>query len=100
MGSNPTARAHVVAGEKRFLHQWKITRVIHHKLIEYNWKYGGYQGDSFVTFELERENNVTNLRLTHTITQDFPDDVPEFERKSGYAGWQFFIKQRLKEYLR
>ena len=90
----------VDTGEKIFLHRWRITRVIPKKLIEFNWKYGGYSGDSYVTFELEPEDDSTNLRLTHTITKPFPGDVPEFERKSGIAGWEFFIKLRLKEYLR
>jgi uncharacterized protein YndB with AHSA1/START domain len=89
----------VDAGERMFLHQWKITRVIPNQLIEYNWKYGGYAGDSFVTFELEPENNITKLELTHTVTESFPNEVPEFKRESGLAGWKYFIKTRLKEYL-
>jgi len=89
----------VDAGEKKFLHQWKITKVIPEKLIQYNWKYGGYSGDSYVTFEIEEEKNITKLKLTHVITEDFPNNVTEFRRESCITGWNYFIKQRLKNYL-
>jgi len=89
----------VDAGEKKFLHQWKITKVIPEKLIQYNWKYGGYSGDSYVTFEIEEEKNITKLKLTHVITEDFPNDVTEFRRESCITGWNYYIKQRMKNYL-
>ena len=89
----------VDAGERSFLHQWKITKVTAKRLIEFNWKYGGYPGDSYVSFRLEQANGPTKLPLTHTTTEDFPEDIPEFKRESGVAGWQYFIKDRLKEYL-
>ncbi|MBD3205477.1 SRPBCC domain-containing protein [Candidatus Bathyarchaeota archaeon] len=90
----------VKTGDKIFTHQWKITRVIPRKVIEYNWKYGDYSGDSFVTFELKEEYNSTILKLTHLITEDFPADIPEFKRESCLSGWSYFIKERLKEYLK
>ena len=89
----------VDAGERSFLHKWKITKVIPRRIFEYNWKYGGYLGDSYVSFNLEHENGLTRLRLIHTTTEDFPEEVPEFKRESGVAGWQYFIKNRLMEYL-
>jgi uncharacterized protein YndB with AHSA1/START domain len=87
------------AGERTFLHLWKITRVVPLKLIEYNWRYGGYPGDSYVTFLIERENDLTKLKLTHVVSKDFPDEVPEFTRDSCISGWKYFINQRLKQYL-
>lgn len=90
----------VETGERSYLHQWKITRVVAYKLLEYNWKYGGYIGDSFVTFELLQDREKTKLKLTHVVTEDFPEDIPEFRRESGLAGWQYFINQRLKNYLK
>jgi uncharacterized protein YndB with AHSA1/START domain len=89
-----------VESESRdFLHQWKVTRVIPIEIIEYNWKYGGYRGDSFVRFELSKEDGSTRLRLTHTVLEDFDEDVPEFSRESCLTGWKFFIKNRLKDFL-
>ena len=84
---------------RNFLHLWKITEVIPLKRIAYNWKYDGYAGDSFVVFELIEEDNSTKLRLTHQTTESFPDDIPEFRRESCLAGWTYFIKERLKEYI-
>jgi uncharacterized protein YndB with AHSA1/START domain len=78
---------------------WKVTEVVPLKMIKYNWKFEGYPGDSFVVFELSKQNNMTKLRLTHEVQESFPDDIPEFKRESGVAGWTFFIKQSLKEFL-
>ncbi len=89
----------VESGERIFPHQWKITEVIPLKLIAYNWKYQNYPGDSFVMFEISEENNFTKLKLTHRVTEDFPEDIPEFSRESGIEGWKYFICKRLKEFL-
>lgn len=82
-----------------FLHVWKVTEVVPMKRITYNWKYAGHRGDSFVTFELSQQNNSTKLKLTHTVLESFPEDIPEFSREKGIEGWEFFIKKRLKAYL-
>jgi uncharacterized protein YndB with AHSA1/START domain len=91
----------VVEHENRtFPHLWKITEVEPLRKITYNWKYEGYAGDSFVTFELFEEGNNTRLKLTHTLTKDFPQDIPEFARESCIGGWNYFIRQSLKDYLK
>jgi len=89
----------VETGGRVFPHQWKITKVESGKLIEYNWKYGGYQGDAYVTFELTPEENATRLRLTNIVVEDFQEGIPEFKRESCIGGWNYFIKERLKKYL-
>ncbi len=85
--------------DRSFLHLWKLTEVVPMKKIVYNWKYGGYPGDSLVMFELFEQENQTKLRLTHEITESFPKDIPEFSRDSGIEGWNYFIRNRLKEFL-
>ena len=95
-----TVEFNVDAGERSFLHQWEITKVVPGRLIEYNWKYSGYAGDAIVTFEVIPENGSTMLRLTNIVTEDFQEGIPEFERQSCIGGWEYFIKQRLNEYLR
>jgi uncharacterized protein YndB with AHSA1/START domain len=82
-----------------FLHMWNVTEVEPLKKITYGWKFEGYAGDSFVTFEIFDEGDTTKLRLTATVTEDFQDGIPEFQRESCIGGWQYFIQQRLKEYL-
>ncbi len=84
---------------RNFLHIWKVTEVVPLKKITYNWKYEEYSGDSFVEFELSSQNNITKLKLTHNIRENFPEDIPEFSRESCIEGWNFFIRKRLKEYL-
>ena len=82
-----------------FLHMWNVTEVEPLKKIKYEWKFEGYAGDSFVTFEIFDENDSTRLRLTATITEDFEDGIPEFTRESCIGGWEYFIKQSLKDFL-
>jgi len=82
-----------------YLHIWKVTDVITEKKITYNWKFGGYPGESNVTFELSKENNLTKLKLTTLGIESFPQDNPDFTRESWTEGWINFIQVRLKEYL-
>ena len=89
----------VKSRERNFLHKWKVTEVVPLKMLAYNWKYEEYPGDSLVKFELFEQNKMTKLRLTHQVLEDFPDDIPEFKRESGFEGWTFFISKSLKEYL-
>ena len=89
----------VQSGGRNFLHMWKVTEVVLTKMITYNWKYDGYAGDSYVVFELFNQNSETLLKLTHQITENFPEDIPEFSRQSCFEGWKFFIRKSLKDLL-
>ena len=85
--------------ERDFLHQWKVTEVVPPKKIAYDWRFDKYQGDSSVVFELLREGGATLLRLSVFVRESFPEDIPEFTRESCIAGWEYFIGQRLKDFL-
>jgi len=37
--------------------------------------------------------------LTCEVVEDFDDNIEEFKRESGIEGWNYFIKNRLKEFL-
>ena len=89
----------VQSQDRNFLHMWKVTEVTPLRLIRVSWKYEAYPGDSYVVFELFEENNLTKLRLTAQVVEDFPEDIPEFRRESCIEGWIYFIKKRLKEFL-
>jgi uncharacterized protein YndB with AHSA1/START domain len=82
-----------------FPHLWEVTEVVPLKKIEYNWKFEGYPGDSLVAFELREQDNQTILTVTARVVESFPGNVPEFTRESAVGGWEYFINQRLKEYL-
>ena len=89
----------VVNEGRTFTHLWTITEVVPDKKIVYNWKYKEYPGDSLAIFELSQENDQTLLRLTLKILEDFPAEIPEFSRESCIGGWNYFLGERLKEYL-
>jgi len=89
----------VTSQGREFLHMWKVTEVVPQKKLTYNWKYENYPGDSFVVFELFKQNNSTRLKLTTHVRESFPDDIPEFKRESCIAGWEYLIGKRLREYL-
>ncbi|MBT8256328.1 MAG: SRPBCC domain-containing protein [Bacteroidia bacterium] len=89
----------VYSEDRIFTHIWKITQVIPMKKIGYEWTYKEYPGKGLVTFEIQGEDEALTLRLTNTVREDFPQDIPEFKRKSCIDGWNYFIQQRLKEYF-
>ncbi len=82
-----------------FLHLWRVVDAVPMKRIALNWKYSGYAGDSVVTFELSVESDSTRLQLKHEATENFPGDIPEFTRESCARGWEYFIKDRLAQFL-
>lgn len=86
--------------EKKWLHLCKITEVIEQKKITYSWRYDGYAGISFVTFELFPDGINTRLKLTHAGLESFPVDiVPEFKKENFVEGWNYIIGTSLKDYL-
>lgn len=85
--------------DRTFPHLWKLTEVIPLKKLAYEWQFEGYPGRGISVFELGEEWQGTKLRLTFTVLEKFPDNIPEFKRESGVAGWNYFIRESLKEYL-
>jgi uncharacterized protein YndB with AHSA1/START domain len=92
-------RFNVQSGGRDFMHMWKVTEAVPRKKISYDWRFAGYPGESSAAFELFDNGKSTTLRLTVTVREDFPEDIPEFKRESCVDGWKYFIKERLKEYL-
>ncbi|MDD4971247.1 MAG: SRPBCC domain-containing protein [Paludibacter sp.] len=89
----------VPSNGKDYLHIWKVTEVVPEKKITYNWKFGGYPGESLVSFEILKENNLTKIKLMEVGIESFPQNNPDFTRESWTEGWNYFICKRLKEYL-
>ena len=84
--------------EKQYLHLCEITDVVPEKKLTYSWRYDGYEGNSFVTFELFEEGNQTRLKLTHRGLESFPDN-PDFAKSNFEDGWDQIINTSLKNYL-
>jgi len=89
----------VRAYDQDYLHVWKVTDVIPKKRTVYNWKYGGFPGDSFVIWELSEKPAGSKLKLTHKGYETFPKDNPVFSREATQAGWHYFICERLKAFV-
>ncbi len=82
-----------------FLHIWKVTEVVPESSITYTWKFEGYDGFGYTTFELFATGEQTKLRLTNYVLEDYQTGIPEFKRESCEGGWQYFIGESLKQYL-
>jgi uncharacterized protein YndB with AHSA1/START domain len=90
----------VVESEKRkFTHCWNVTEVNPLSNISYTWKYQEYPGDCLVSFHIIDRGKHALLRLTVEVLEDFPEDIPEFDRESCIGGWNFFLAERLRKYL-
>ncbi len=85
--------------DQDYPHQWKVTDVVSERRIAYDWRYGGFPGNSSVTWELSETPNGTKLKLTHKGIETFPHDNPIFSRESGQAGWGYFLHESLKAFL-
>ncbi|HTB31105.1 MAG TPA: SRPBCC domain-containing protein [Bacteroidia bacterium] len=86
--------------EKIYIHKCKITEVVYSKRITYSWRYEGYEGISYVTFELFADgDNQTRLKLTHSGLETFPQNNPDLAKHNFLAGWTDIIGRSLKGYL-
>jgi uncharacterized protein YndB with AHSA1/START domain len=83
-----------------YLHIWKVRDVIPLKKISVEWKYGGYPGNSLVTFELFEQGPKTKLVLSHEGIETFmPEKHPELSKQNFAAGWTQFMDHGLKDFL-
>lgn len=85
--------------DRKYLHLCKITEVIKGKKLTYTWRYDGYEGNSFVSFELFAEGEKTRLKLTHEGLETFPLDNPDFAKSNFVAGWTEIVGSSLKTFL-
>jgi len=85
-------------GEK-FLHLCKVTEVEPGKKLTYSWRYDGFEGNSFVSFELFAEGNSTRLKLTHIGLETFPAHNGAFDKSNFVEGWTHITGISLVKYL-
>jgi len=83
----------------QYLHKCKITMVVPEKKLTYSWRYDGYEGNSFVTFELFDEGDKTRLKLTHEGLETFPASNPDLAKENFASGWTEIIGTSLKEFV-
>ncbi len=86
--------------DKVFVHIWKIKEVVPFKKISYEWRFGGYPGDSLLSWELFPEDEGTRLVLTHDGTETFRGDLhPDLATDNFRLGWTDFIGTKLRDYV-
>ncbi len=84
---------------RQYKHLCQITEVDPERKLTYSWRYEGYAGISYVSFELFPEGEGTRLKLTHSGLESFPADQPDFARKNFEAGWNDIIGTSLKNFV-
>lgn len=85
--------------DKCYLHLCKITEVVAGKKLTYSWRYDGYEGNSFVTFELFAEGDKTRLKLTHEGLETFLMSNTDFAKENFAEGWTQIIGSSLKDFV-
>lgn len=80
-------------------HLCKVTEVEPGRRLTYSWRYEGWAGDSFVTWELMPEGDKTRLRLTHAGLETFPKENPDLARENFVGGWNAITGELLPQYL-
>ncbi len=85
--------------EKCYLHICKITEVVPGKKLTYSWRYDGYEGNSFVTWELFAEGAFTRLKLTHAGLETFPVSNPDLAKENFVKGWNHIVGISLMEFV-
>lgn len=83
-----------------YLHVWKVDEVVPLKKISYEWKFGGYPGNSLLSFELYAQNSKTLLILMHSNLESFRGDIyHDLSKENFRLGWQQIIGKNLVNYL-
>lgn len=75
----------------QYLHICVVTEVVPGKKLTYSWRYDGYAGISYVSFELFSEGNQTRLKFTHDGIETFPQNNPDFARENFAEGWTYTV---------
>ncbi len=84
---------------REYKHLCKIIEVIPGKKLKHSWTYDGYEGTSYVTWELFDEGDRTRVKLTHEGLESFPQDNPDFAKENFVQGWAEITGKNLKEFM-
>jgi uncharacterized protein YndB with AHSA1/START domain len=78
-------------GGVQYLHRCEIIEVIPEQKLTHTWCYVGFEGVSYLTFELFDEGENTKLKLTHSGIETFPANVKDFAFHNFENGWNHII---------
>jgi len=83
-----------------FVHIWRVETVVPMKEIAYTWCYEHIDGEGRVVFRISPlPGNRSRLVLEKHGLHTFPKEIPEFSEENCRAGWNYFIKEQLANYL-
>ncbi len=85
---------------RNFTHIWKVKEIEPYKVIGYSWNFEEYAGEGHTTFKIVKKDGETLLTLKSIVIEPFPEDILEFKRESGQAGWEYLINQSLVSFLK
>lgn len=85
--------------DRKYLHRCRVVEVVEGKKLRHSWSYDGFEGVSYVTWELFDEGNKTRLKLTHEDLETFPANNSDFAKENFVIGWTMIIGTLLKNYL-
>lgn len=83
----------------QYKHICEVTDVVNERKLTHSWRYEGYEGNSFVTWELFPEGTSTRVKLTHAGLETFPKSNPDLVAKNFAEGWTGIIGKFLADYL-
>lgn len=83
----------------QYLHVCQVTEEVFENKLVYSWRYEGYAGISYLSFELISQGENTLLKLTHEGLDSFPQDNPDFAIGNFAEGWNQIINFYLKDFL-
>ncbi len=89
----------VTADGEDYVHRWNVLEASAPHRLVYRWRYDGHEGDSRVVWNLSEVTAGTRLDFVHEFQQTFPQDRYVFTREAGVIGWDYFLRQRLPEFL-
>ena len=82
---------------KDFPHIWKVTEAQPKKVIAYDWRFGGYPGNSNLRFTLIPDGDKTELKLEHVNLSSFePQKHPELSAGNFKMGWEQLLAGLVK----
>jgi len=85
--------------QEQYLHLCEVTQAIPEQELAYSWRYDGYEGVSYVRFQLSESDGATLLSFSHTGLDSFPKNEPNLAAENFKAGWQSIITESLKAYV-
>ena len=83
----------------QYKHLCEVTEVEKERKLTHSWRYEGYEGNSFVTWELFPEGDSTRVKLTHVGLETFPASNPDLAAKNFAEGWTGILGTLLSNYL-